>query len=132
MPNIKLSKNYQAILSARGKHIMKGLIEISCDERFWKDSSSEEIVERTLDVLGSKRGEELAPKGCTSHTHRKVEGFLLASLVREVFSYYHSTKVRKAYSDIRYKMPMWCHTRHLDSIEIEEHIESNKNQPWWK
>jgi hypothetical protein len=78
MPNIKLSKNYQAILSDRGKHIMKGLIELSCDERFWMDSSSEEVVERTLDILGSKRGAELAPKGCTSHTHRKVEGFLLA------------------------------------------------------
>lgn len=132
MPNIKLSKNYQAILSNRGKQVKKDLIELSCDERFWRDASSEEIMDRVLLVLGSKRGAELAPKGCTSHTHRKVEGFLLASLVREVFSYYHSTKVRKAYSDIHYKMPMWCHTRHFDSAEIEEHIESNKNQPWWK
>lgn len=135
MPNLELSQNYIMVQSDRGTTIMKNLIALISDDKFWNKPSSDEIADRILSILSKDKDIPLAPIKPKSKKQPEIEAFLIGHLLDSIKSYYHSTATLKGFRRIDAEKPSCFQVaeikpselnHHLDKLSVSKHDNRNK------
>lgn len=103
MPKLELSENYMMVQSERGKIIVKSLIEMISDHKFWSNPSGDQIADRILSILSKDEEAPLFPK--KSKKQAKIEAFLIGQLLDGIKSYYHSPATLQGFRRIDEEKP---------------------------
>lgn len=118
MPIIKLSDNYDKIVSPTGKETLNRLIKIVDN---WPATTQQQLDDfrHALEYVNLNDGRNRIGGG---NKQRKFEVRMLYELVRRICSYYYSSEVKEVYRTIMNEHPNLYQTGvFLTQKDIDEH-----------